>query len=520
VEIAGPFRHFVADLSTRLSGLAAERVDAEIDQALEELVELFGTDRSSLLELLPEDGAMVISHSWARPGLAAARTATRVTGVFSWYHARLRRGETLRFDRLPEDLPAEASAERSYAAALPILSHVAVPLSMGGRWICALLTATARRHRSWTDDDVERLRIVGQILANAVHRRNLETELRESLAEVRRLQRRLEDENRYLRESIEGCSGFEELAGRSRAIREVLEQAAQVAPTATAVLLLGETGTGKELLARAIHARSKRAERPLVKVNCAALPPSLVESELFGHEKGAFTGAISAKAGRFEIADGGTLFLDEVGEIAPEVQAKLLRVLESGEFERVGATRTRKVNVRIVAATNRDLERAMLEGRFREDLYYRLSSFPIRLPPLRDRREDIPLLVWDLIQRRQTELDRRIERVPDAAMQALTRYAWPGNVRELGNVIERALILTTGPVLQLDNAFAGRSPRAQPGDRLDDVERVHFVRVLERCRWRITGAGNAAEILDMKPSTLRSRLKKLGVARPTAPPSA
>ena len=250
-------------------------------------------------------------------------------------------------------------------------------------------------------------------------------------------------------------------------------------------------------------------------MNCAALPQSLVESELFGHEKGAFTGATSAKLGRFELADGGTLFLDEIGEIPPEVQAKLLRVLQAGEFERVGGTRTRKVDVRIVAATNRDLERAIAEGRFREDLYYRLSVFPIRLPPLRERREDIPLLVQDLIQRRQDELGRRIERDSRrAAMKALMSYAWPGNVRELGNVIERALILSRGPELCLDAFVASQGARALPSQRLDEVERAHFLAVLERCRWRITGPGNAAEVLGMRPSTLRSRLKKLGVVRP------
>ncbi len=219
-----------------------------------------------------------------------------------------------------------------------MLSHVAVPLRVNGAWVCALLTATAVEYRSWTDADVERIRIIGQVLANAVYRRNLERELRSSLSEVRRLQERLEAENEYLRETIEVDAGFEEIAGRSRAIREMLEAAARVAPTSTAVLLLGETGTGKELLARAIHARSRRSERPLIKVNCAALPASLVESELFGHEKGAFTGATSAKPGRFELADGGTLFLDEIGELSHDVQVKLLRVLQDGEFERVGAT--------------------------------------------------------------------------------------------------------------------------------------------------------------------------------------
>jgi transcriptional regulator with GAF, ATPase, and Fis domain len=427
----------------------------------------------------------------------------------------LRQGETLRYERLPDELPEEAAAERDYATRLSTLSHVAVPLVVGGRWVCALVTATARTHRSWSDADVERLQIFGQVLANAIHRRGLELELGESLAELRRLHAQLEAENHYLREAADVEAGFEGIAGRSPAIRAVLELAAQVAPMPTSVLLLGETGTGKEVLARAIHARSARAERALVKVTCAALPASLIESELFGHEKGAFTGATSSRPGRFELADGGTLFLDELGEIPLEVQVKLLRVLQDGEFERVGSVRTRKADVRVVAATNRDLERAMAEGRFREDLYYRLSAFPIRLPPLRDRREDIPLLVWELIQRRQPELGRRIERIPERAMQALIHYAWPGNVRELANVIERALILSPGPVLELEAAF-GRAQRRDPGARLDDVERAHFVRVLERCEWRISGTGNAADLLGLKPSTLRSRLKKLQVERPAA----
>jgi transcriptional regulator with GAF, ATPase, and Fis domain len=285
----------------------------------------------------------------------------------------------------------------------------------------------------------------------------------------------------------------------------------------TPVLLLGETGTGKELLARAIHTRSKRSERPLVKVNCAAIPSSLVESELFGHEKGAFTGATSSKPGRFEVADGGTLFLDEVGELPLEIQAKLLRVLQDGEFERLGSNTTRTVDVRIIAATNRNLERGRAEGTFREDLFYRLSTFPIRVPPLRERREDIPLLVWDWIQRRRGELDRHIERVPERAMEALIRYPWPGNVRELGNVIERAMILSLGPVLQLDGVFdPAAMPAADAAERIDQVERAHFEQVLERCGWRINGNGNAAEILGMHPNTLRSRLKKLGIARPPA----
>jgi transcriptional regulator with GAF, ATPase, and Fis domain len=239
-----------------------------------------------------------------------------------------------------------------------------------------------------------------------------------------------------------------------------------------------------------------------------------VESELFGHEKGAFTGATSARSGRFELADGGTLFLDEVGELDPEIQAKLLRVLENGEFERVGAVRSRRVDVRLIAATNRPLERDVREGTFRADLYYRLSIFPITLPPLRERPEDIPLLSWELIHRRQHEVGRHVRNVPENAMQALCRYSWPGNIRELSNVIERALILSPGEDLQLDFFLASDAALPETSQRADDAERSHFRQVLERCNWRITGRGNAADCLGMNPSTLRSRLRKLGISRP------
>jgi transcriptional regulator with GAF, ATPase, and Fis domain len=259
--------------------------------------------------------------------------------------------------------------------------------------------------------------------------------------------------------------------GQSPGLARVLERLAQVAPTSSTVLLLGETGTGKELLAQAIHDRSPRRARAFIKVNCAALPASLMESELLGHEKGAFTGAIATHPGRFELADGGTLFLDEIGDLALELQSKLLRVLQGGEVQRLGATRPRKVDVRLVAATNMDLERAMAEGRFRRDLYYRLSVFPIQVPPLRERREDIPLIAWSFVERRRADLGRRVEQIPREVMDALTAYDWPGNVRELQNV-------------------------------------------LERCAWRINGPGGAAEILAVHPNTLRSRMRRLGLARP------
>jgi transcriptional regulator with GAF, ATPase, and Fis domain len=279
---------------------------------------------------------------------------------------------------------------------------------------------------------------------------------------------------------------------------------------------MGETGTGKELIARALHDRSTRRDRTFVAINCAALPPALVESELFGHEKGAFTGAVARVLGRFEIASGGTLLLDEVGDLPLELQAKLLRVLQTGAFERLGSPKSIKADVRVIGATHRDLTREVQEGRFRDDLYYRLSVFPIRVPPLRERLDDIPLLVWHTIARLQGKCRKTIEEVPHAMMRAFEQYDWPGNVRELENVVERAMILTAGTTLVWNESLLA-GPRAQRpcgGDTLEAVERAHIVATLEACGHRIAGRGNAAERLGLKRSTLQARMKKLGIARP------
>lgn len=300
-------------------------------------------------------------------------------------------------------------------------------------------------------------------------------------------------------------------------LRLTLAKIEHVAGTDASVLLLGETGTGKELLARAIHGRRRRKDRALVKVNLVALPASLIESELFGHVKGAFTGAVSGKVGRFELADGGTLFLDEIGELNPELQTKLLRVLQEGEFERIGSGETLRVDVRVVAATNRDLHQAMEQDKFRPDLYYRLAVFPIEAPSLRLRREDIPLLVWHFISKKQVRLGKTIKSIPKDVMDALVKYDWPGNVRELENVLERAMILTSGSTLMLEGLFRPMHPRVAKAQTASppEVDRQRIVSVLDACQWKIKGAGNAAERLNLKPSTLRYRMKTLGIRRPT-----
>jgi formate hydrogenlyase transcriptional activator len=358
-----------------------------------------------------------------------------------------------------------------------------------------------------------------------IHRARLDlersnAELTRALEEIHALKEQLQQENVYLRREIEGRQGIGSIVSRSAAMRRVLSQVEQVAPTPASVLITGETGTGKELLATAIHEASPRRDRSMIRVNCAAIPAALIESELFGREKGAYTGALAKQIGRFELADRSTLFLDEVGELPLEAQAKLLRVLQEKEIERLGNPRPIKVDVRIVAATNRDLAREVAAGRFREDLYYRLSVFPIHLPPLRERRDDIPRLVETFVEEFARAMGKHIDAVAKSSLQTLCAYSWPGNIRELRNVIERAVILAQGPILKIGlppGATAAAFPIKSSLVPLAEVERDHIVRVLEATGWRVRGKAGAAEVLGLKPSTLESRMLKLGIRRPSSP---
>jgi len=335
--------------------------------------------------------------------------------------------------------------------------------------------------------------------------------------EIAALKDKLAAEKIYLEEEIRSDYNFEEIVGESPSLKHALREVETVAPTESTVLIRGETGTGKELIARAIHDLSPRRERTLVKINCAAIPTGLLESELFGHERGAFTGAIAQKVGRFELADGGTLFLDEVGDIPLELQPKLLRVLQEHEFERLGATRTKRVDVRVVAATNRSLEEMVAGGTFRSDLYYRLNVFPISLPALRERTDDIPRLVRHLTQKLARRMNKRIDAIPADAIEVLCRYDWPGNVRELENAIERAVILTNGGVLQIPVADFRDRPAAvsSPGGTLEATEREAILSALRDTAWVLGGPHGAAARLGLKRTTLHSRMQKLGISRPT-----
>ena len=341
----------------------------------------------------------------------------------------------------------------------------------------------------------------------------LEEQLKRSLSTVQQLKDRLQMENVYLREEVKSVYMHAEIIGDSKPIRDVLAHAEKVGATDSTVLLLGETGTGKELLAHAIHDMSSRKGKTLVIVNCASLPPTLIESELFGREKGAYTGSLTKMAGRFEIADGSTLFLDEIGDLPLELQSKLLRVLEQGEFERLGSSRTIKVNVRLIAATNRDIEKDVSDGRFRKDLFYRLNVFPIMIPPLRDRKEDIPSLVWSFVKLFEKSLGKRIDSISKKQMEALMRYSWPGNIRELRNVIEHAMILSNRTILSVEAPVISADQEQSGSHYMADIERRHILDVLEKTGWRISGKDGAAELLGMKRTTLQSKMKALGIER-------
>jgi formate hydrogenlyase transcriptional activator len=390
-----------------------------------------------------------------------------------------------------------------------VKSFCSLPLLAHKRTLGAL-NVGRRRDDGFTSEDVELLGQVAQQVAIAV-----ENAL--AYKQIAQLKDKLTEEKLYLEEEIQTNYNFEEIVGESRALKQVLKQIETVAPTDSTVLILGETGSGKELVARALHNLSTRRERTFVKLNCAAIPTGLLESELFGHEKGAFTGAIATKIGRFELADRGTLFLDEVGEIPLELQVKLLRVLQEQEFERLGGTRTIRTNVRVVAATNRDLDQMVDEQKFRSDLYYRLKVFPVTVPPLRERVEDISVLARHFAQKFAMRMKKRIETIPVEAMKAMQAYPWPGNVRELGNFIERAVILSTGSdlVVPLSELKSPTTPSHDSVVTLEEAERKHILQVLRDSRWTLGGPGGAAARLGMKRTTLHSKMRKLGIVRPS-----
>ena len=446
-----PFEGLLAEISTLFINLPADKIDNEIVAAQRCICELLDLDRSTLWTTSKVDpGVLLLTHIHQPPEIPVPPERMSAKDFFPWTGQKVLSGETIAISKISE-LPAEAARDRESFSRFGTKSGVYIPLSVGKGLVFGLLTfAVTGEERDWSKRVVQQFQLVAQIFANALARKRAdldlhesECRLREQLEEIKRLKLQLEQENIYLRDEIMLQHRHEEVVGRSAAMKKVLAQVEQVAGTEATVLLQGETGTGKELLARTIHNLSNRKERPLITINCAALPPTLIEAELFGREKGAYTGAMTRMAGRFEIADRSTLFLDEIGELSLDLQVKLLRVLEEGRFERLGSTKSLQVNVRIIAATNRDLAQEVAAGRFRRDLYYRLNVFPISIPPLRERSEDIPPLVWAFVKQYEKKMGKRVDHIARNAMDAMQRYPWPGNARELRNIVEHAMITSS-----------------------------------------------------------------------------
>ena len=510
------FETLLTDLSAAFVNLPVKEIDQQVTFGLKRIAQFLGIERSGLVQVDMTDGVK-ITHSWAAEGFEAVSTDIQFDQL-PWLFGKIKRGEIINMTRV-EDLPEKEIADRKTMLEIGTKSYLSIPLIAGGANFGSLALGCVRSERAWSQDLIQRLKLVGETFANALLRKRAEESLANAFSEIRVLKDKLEAERNYLREEIKLEHNFEDIIGQSPQLQNALHKLEQVAPTNATVFILGESGTGKELFARAIHHESQRKDKPIIKVNCAALPESLIESELFGHEKGAYSGAYAKRVGRFELANGATLFLDEMGELPLDLQAKLLRVLQDGEFERLGSSITIKTDVRIIAATNRNIEKEVENNRFRKDLWYRLNVFPITIPPLRERSGDIPMLVNYFINRFNKKFGKNIDEVTANTLEEMQRYAWPGNIRELENVIERAMINIKGNVFRLADKLVvpdlERSLPVKQQKTLFELEREHIMAILKITKWRISGDKGAAKILDLHPNTLRARIKKLDIRRPS-----
>ncbi|MBU1171829.1 MAG: sigma 54-interacting transcriptional regulator [Proteobacteria bacterium] len=503
------FERLLFEISSKFVNLPASDVDKEINAAIRKIVEFLGIDQCVFGEFRDDGSSLKISHGYT------TCTWPETDGIILNDIApntilRLKRGEVVNLSQLPQDIPEDWHEELAYAAKVGLKSCVGVSLNVGGSVLGVIIFESYRSYQNWTDQSIQHMRLLAQIFANALERKQTDLKLRKAFDRIHELSEHLKEENRYLRETISSQSRYENIIGRSPAMGFVLGKIEQVAETDSTVLLLGETGTGKTLMAQLVHQLSRRKNKTMIKVNCATLPANLLESELFGHEKGAFTGAVTKKIGRFEIANGSTLFLDEIGELPLDLQSKLLRVLDDGEFERLGNATSVKVDVRIIAATNRNLDKMISDGTFRSDLFYRLNVYPVRVPPLRERLEDIPDMVWSFTKEFCKTMGRDVTHIPQKNLDAVMNYAWPGNIRELKNVVENAMISNQGNTLYL---LPPERSQTQDQDDLsfERAERAHIISVLKKTGGRIKGKGGAADALMLKPSTLYSKMKKLGI---------
>ncbi|MFZ5569507.1 MAG: sigma 54-interacting transcriptional regulator [Thermodesulfobacteriota bacterium] len=515
------FEELLTTIFAAFIHVPTNEIDQKINHALHSIGRFLNTDRCNLFQFDEQTNRYVSTHSWARQGVPPLPQGIKDTEA-PWMSSQLLNLQIVHF-RCPEELPEEADIDRALAWKYGVKSMLMFPLADSQMVFGGLMLDQVSAERSWGEELILRLKIVADVLSSLLIKRRSDEKLQQAFLEINQLKDRIESERNYLREEIQQEHNFKNIIGRSPALMQAIHQVEQVGPTDTTVLILGETGVGKELFARAIHQKSPRSHAPLIKVNCASLPANLIESELLGHEKGAFTGAHSRRKGRFELADGATLFLDEIGELPLETQGKLLTVLEYGEFERVGGASTITVDVRIIAATNRDLEKAIREGRFRSDLWYRLNVFSITVPPLRQRAADIPLLANWMLNKFCKRLGKQVDKIPLKTIRELEAYSWPGNVRELQNVIERSVINANGDRLYLAEKLNLSLPdpvSSQPHlpmastKTLSEIEKDYIVSILKKTRWKIEGSRGAAVLLGLPPSTIRSRIKKHGILRP------
>ncbi len=511
------FETLLSELFATFVNFKIDEIDDKINDAFERIGKHLKIDRCHLVLYEKK----MITHAWKACGIKTPVPVGLGADSFPWTVDQLLQNRIVQF-KSPNDLPRDAKIDKKGFIKYKTKSTLIIPLFDGQTPVASFSLDQVQTERTWTQDLVLRLQIVGKVLLNVLLKKRSEEALQKAFEEIHKLKNQLENERNYLREEIKLEHDFENIIGQSQVLQYALYKVMQVAQTDTTALILGETGTGKELLARAIHNKSPISSLPLIKVNCASLPSNLIESELFGHEKGAFTGAHNLRKGRFELADGATLFLDEVGELPLETQGKLLRVLQEGEFERMGSSHTIKVDVRIIAATNRNLEEEVKTGRFRKDLWYRLNVFPITAPPLRKHKEDIPILVNWLVKKFCRKMGKQIETITGNTMKALENYQWPGNVRELENVIERAVINSSGNVLNLaeklepEKLELAQTARFSTGrtKTLPEMERDYILEILEKTNWQVEGNKSAAQILGLAPSTLRARMRKHGIKRP------
>jgi formate hydrogenlyase transcriptional activator len=505
------FETMLANLSSRFVNLSADQIDAEIEQGLKLITETLNIDRCSVAQISSDKTELRVTHGYAVSGIPSMPDLI-LSDKQPWYSKKLFSCESIVISNI-EELPEEAAAEKEYCYQQGIKSLALIPLVVSDSFLGVVGFSSFNSGRQWPEDLVRRLWLVGVVFANALMRKKSEQKLHKAFNEIKELKDHFEAENIYLRGEASLQYDHNNLIGDSDVIKDVLKQVEQVSNTDSTVLLLGETGTGKELLAQAIHNASGRKNEPMVTINCAALPVDLVESEFFGHEKGAFTGAQNKRIGRFELANNSTLFLDEIGELSLEMQVKLLRVLQSKQFERLGGEKTITSDTRIIAATNRDLLKAVNSGQFRMDLYYRLNVFPIVVPPLRSRREDIPQLTRFFVKGFSEKMGKRIEKISRTTMENLQNYSWPGNIRELKNIIERGMIITSGKSLSVElpeNRLRGTGEI----QTFAEVQRKHIIETLDVTNWKIRGEEGAAKILALNPTTLEAKMVKLGIIRP------